>query len=163
MSRPRFYGARARVACVLWLSFAHPIHAADPAIAAIDRARMLLSSRGYTIAPVTVIEEWPVNGPSSEALAAKGAIFVNRRSEVLRAAVRWRLFDVVLASLLLHEQSHLDGASELGALQIELDWLTANHADRDAIHATKQSIDREKHREKPPAASIGPRDPPNFP
>jgi hypothetical protein len=147
----------------MWLSFAHPIHAADPAIAAIDRARALLSSRGYTIGPVTVIEEWPVNGPSSEALAASGTIFVNRRSEVLRAAVRWRLFDVVLASLLLHEQSHLDGANELEALQIELDWLAANHADREVIHATKQSIDREKHRKKPHAASIGPTNPSNFP
>ena len=43
----------------------------------------------------------------------KGTIFVNRRGNILhlQAAVRRTLFDVVLASLLLHERSHLLGAT----------------------------------------------------
>ena len=59
------------------------------------------------------------------------------------------LFDVVLASLLLHERSHLLGANELQALQIELDWLTSEHASGDLIQATRRSIDREVRKRRP--------------
>jgi hypothetical protein len=68
-------------------------------------------------------------------------IFVNSSGNVLRAAVRSPVFDVVLASLLLHEHSHLLGATECEALRAELDWLTSEHADSNVIQATRRSID----------------------
>ena len=52
----------------------------------------------------------------------------NPRSNIMRGAVLSRAYDVVLASLLLHEQAHLRGGDELHALGIELDWLISERA-----------------------------------
>jgi hypothetical protein len=124
------------------------LHAADdPAIAAIERARSLLAKRGHVIATVIVLERWPSGVLSGEAFATGGTIYVNQRSNVLRASMRRRRYDVALASLLLHEQSHLAGASERQALETELDWLTINQADAELIQATKRSIELEIQRE----------------
>jgi hypothetical protein len=68
---------------------------------------------------------------------------VRSGGNILRAAVRSRQFNTALASLLLHEDSHLHGANELQALQIELDWLTSERAGSEAIQALVMSIDRE--------------------
>jgi hypothetical protein len=131
-----------------------PIVAADRAIEAIDRAKALLAGRGRIIGPAAIVEEWPITAPSHEAFAAEGIIFVNRRSDILRAAMRSNVYDVVLASLLLHEHSHLTGATERLALEIELAWLMSEHADRDVIEATRRSIEREERtpRDKAPRA-----------
>lgn len=131
-----------------------PIVAADRAIQAIDRAKALLADRGRIVAAATIVDEWPITAPSHEAFAAEGTIFVNRQSDVLRAAMRSSVYDVVLASLLLHEPSHLTGATERLALQIELEWLMSEHADRDVIAATRRSIEREERspRNKAPSA-----------
>ena len=75
---------------------------------------------------------------------------MNSGGNVLRAAVRSTFFDVVLASLLLHEHSHLLGANEQQALQVELDWLNAEHAGNDVIQATRNLIDREKRKRASP-------------
>jgi hypothetical protein len=131
--------------CVACLAFGSdvPLTASDAELAAIDRARALLSSRGRIVAAVIVIDNWPGNAPSSEAFAAGGRIYVKSGSNILGAAVRSRRFDTALASLLLHEDSHLHGANELQALQIELDWLTSEGAANDEIQALVMSIDRE--------------------
>ena len=119
--------------------------AADAEIAAIDRAKALLASRGRIVAAVVLIDRWPSSlGP--EAFAVNGTIFVKSGGNILWAAVRSTFFDVVLASLLLHEHSHLLGANELQALQIELDWLTSEHAGNDVIQATRISIGREERK-----------------
>ena len=127
-----------------------PLIAADAEIAAIDRAKALLASRGHIVAAVIVIDEWPSGAPSPEAFALNGTIFVKSGGNILRAAVRSTVFNVVLASLLLHEHAHLVGANELQALQIELDWLTSEHAGNDVIQATRISIGREE-RKRPSA------------
>ena len=75
-----------------------------------------------------------------------GTIFVKSGGNILSAAVRSTLFDVVLASLLLHEHAHLLGANEHQALQIELDWLTSEHAGNDVIQATRIAIGREERK-----------------
>jgi len=126
-----------------------PIVAADRTIQAIDRAKALLADRGRIIAPATIVDEWPITAPSHGAFAAQGTIFVNRQSDVLRAAIGSSVFDVVLASLLLHEHAHLTGATERLALQIELEWLV--------IEATRRSIEREERtlRDKAPRAGDG--------
>ena len=131
------------VVCLALLAFSVPLVAADAQIAAIDRAKALLASRGRLVASVIIVDKWPSNAPSSEAFALDGTIFVKSGGNVLWAAVRSTFFDVVLASLLLHEHSHLLGANEHQALQIELDWLTSEHAGSDVIQATRRSIDRE--------------------
>lgn len=107
---------------------------------AIDRAKVLLANRGRIVAPATMVDEWPIAAPSHEAFA----IFVSRQNAVLRAAMRSSVYDVVLASLLLHEHSHLTGATDRLALQIELEWLMSEHADRDVIEATRRSIERKE-------------------
>jgi hypothetical protein len=121
-----------------------PLIAADAEIAAIDRAKALLASRGRIVAAVVVTDRWPSGVP--EAFAVNGTIFVKSGGNILSAAVRSTLFDVVLASLLLHEHTHLVGANELQALQIELDWLTSEHAGNDLIQATRISIGREERK-----------------
>ena len=128
-----------------------PLIAADAEIAAIDRAKALLASRGRIVAAVIVIEEWPPRGsPSPEAFARNGTIFVKSGGNILRAAVRSTVFDVVLASLLLHEHAHLLGADERQALQVELDWLMSEHARDDWIQATRTSISREERKRASP-------------
>ncbi len=123
-----------------------PLIAADAEIAAIDRAKALLASRGRIVAAVVVVDRWPSGAPSPEAFAVNGTIFVKSGGNILSAAVRSTLFDVVLASLLLHEHAHLVGANELQALQVELDWLTSEHAGNDVIQATRISIGREERK-----------------
>ena len=123
-----------------------PLIAADAEIAAIDRAKALLASRGHIVAAVIVIEQWPSGAPSPEAFAVNGTIYVKRGGNILRAAVRSTLFNVVLASLLLHEHAHLRGADELQALQVELDWLMSERAGDDVIQATRTSISREERK-----------------
>jgi hypothetical protein len=123
-----------------------PLIAADAETAAINRAKALLASRGRIVAAVVVIDRWPSGAPSPEAFAVNGTIFVKSGGNILSAAVRSTLFDVVLASLLLHEHAHLLGANEHQALQIELDWLTSEHAGNDAIQATRTSIGREERK-----------------
>ena len=136
------------LACATQITLACPLYAGDAAVDAIERARALLARRGHYIEQVVVVERWPANARSREAFVARGTIFVNRDSNVLRAAVQNGRFLVALASVLLHEQSHLDGASELRALEIELEWLTSNRADHELIQATRRSIELEKQREK---------------
>jgi hypothetical protein len=123
-----------------------PLIAADAETAAINRAKALLASRGRIVAAVVVIDRWPSGAPSPEAFAVNGTIFVKSGGNILSAAVRSTLFDVVLASLLLHEHAHLLGADEHQALQIELDWLTSEHAGNDVIQATRISIGREERK-----------------
>ena len=96
------------------------------------RATILLATRGH-IAPVVLLEIWPSAAPSLEAFALRGTIYVNVRSNILRGAVRSRTNDVVLASLLMHEQSHLLGGNELQALETELGWLMSERASEDVI------------------------------
>ena len=127
-----------------------PLIAADAEIAAIDRAKALLASRGRIVAAVVVLGRWPSGTHSPEAFAVNGTIFVKSGGNILSAAVRSTLFDVVLASLLLHEHAHLVGANELQALQIELDWLTSEHAGNDVIQATRISIGREERKRASP-------------
>ena len=138
----------ATLTCATQIMLAYPLCAGDSAVDAIERARALLASRGHRIAQVVVVERWPANARSGEAFATRGTIFVNRDSNVLRAAVQNSRYGVALASLLLHEQAHLDGASELRALETELEWLTANRADLELIVATRRSMELEKQRER---------------
>jgi hypothetical protein len=133
--------------CLALLALRGPVISADAEIAAIDRARALLFSRGHVVAAVIVVEKWPRGAPSPEAFALKGTIFVNNGGSILRAAVRSTLFDVALASLLLHEHAHLLGADECQALRIELDWLVSEHAPNDWIQAVLTSIAREERKE----------------
>ena len=142
MTTIRAASASVVVVCLGLFAFPSPIMAADAEIAAIDRAKALLASRGRIVAAVIVLDRWPREAPSAEAFAVKGRIFVNSGGNVLRAAVRSTVFDVVLASLLLHEHSHLLGATECEALRTELDWLTSEHAGSDVIQATRRSIAR---------------------
>ena len=123
-----------------------PLIAADAEIAAINRAKALLARRGRIVAAVVVIDSWPSGAPSPEAFAVNGTIFVKSGGNILSAAVRSTRFDVVLASLLLHEHAHLLGANEHQALQIELDWLTSEHAGNDVIQATRIAIGREERK-----------------
>ena len=127
-----------------------PLIAAGAEIAALDRAKALLTSRGRIVAAVIVIEEWPSGAPSPEAFAVNGTIFVKRGGNILRAAVRSTGFNVVLASLLLHEHAHLLGADEHRALQVELDWLMSEHAGHDVIQAVRTSISREERKRASP-------------
>ena len=69
--------------------------------------------------------EWPRGVP--EAFALNGTIFVKSGGNILWAAVRSTLFDVVLASLRCMNTRIWLGANELQALQTELDWLTSEH------------------------------------
>lgn len=131
------------------LSFV-PLIAAEAEMAALDRAKALLASRGRIVAAVIVIEEWPRGAPSPEAFAVNGTIFVKSGGNVLRAAVRSTVFNVVLASLLLHEHAHLLGADEHQALQVELDWLMSEHAGHDVIQAVRRSISREERKRASP-------------
>ena len=123
-----------------------PLIAADAEIAAIDRAKALLASRGRIVAAVIVIDEWPRGAPSPEAFALNGTIFVKSGGNILRAAVRSTVFNVVLASLLLHEHAHLLGADERQALQVELDWLMSEKAGDDVIQAARSSIRLEERK-----------------
>jgi hypothetical protein len=66
-------------------------------------------------ARVYVIDGWPITAPSQEAFGLEGAIIVNSRSAILRAPIRPRAYDIVLAALLLREDSHLHGATEYEA------------------------------------------------
>jgi hypothetical protein len=127
-----------------------PLIAADAEIATIDRAKALLASRGRIVAAVIIIEEWPSGAPSPEAFAVNGTIFVKSGGNILRAAVRSTVFNVVLASLLLHEQSHLLGGDEHQALQVELDWLMSEHAGDDVIQAVRTSIRLEERKRTSP-------------
>ena len=127
-----------------------PLIAADAEVAAIDRAKALLASRGRIVAAVIVIEEWPSGAPSPEAFALNGTIFVKSGGNILRAAVRSTVFNVVLASLLLHEHAHLLGADERQALQVELDWLISEKASDDVIQAARASINREERKRASP-------------
>jgi hypothetical protein len=130
-----------------------PLIAADAEIVAIDRAKALLASRGRIVAAVIVVERWPRGAPSPEAFAMKGTIFVNSGGSILRAAVRSTVFNVVLASLLLHEHAHLLGADEQQAMQVELDWLVSEHAGDDVIQAVRKSISREERKRAKASAS----------
>jgi len=130
-----------------------PLIAADAEIAAIDRAKALLASRGRIVAAVIVIEEWPSGAPSPEAFAVNGTIFVKSGGNILRAAVRSTVFNVVLASLLLHEHAHLLGADEHQALQVELDWLMSENAGDDVIQAARSSIRLEERKRAKALAS----------
>ena len=127
-----------------------PLIAADVEIAAIDRAKALLATRGRIVAAVIVIDEWPSGAPSPEAFALNGTIFVKSGGNILRAAVRSTVFNVVLASLLLHEHAHLLGADEHQALQVELDWLVSENAGDDVIQAARTSISREERKRASP-------------
>jgi len=134
--------------CLALLIASAPVAAADPELAALDCATMLLATRGHRIAPVVLIEIWPSAAPSLEAFALRGTIYVNARSNILRAAVRSREYDVVLASLLLHEQSHVVGGNEQQALETELGWLMSERAGGDVIQATRRSIEDQKQKSK---------------
>jgi hypothetical protein len=127
-----------------------PLIAADVEIAAIDRAKALLATRGRIVAAVIVIDEWPSGAPSPEAFALNGTIFVKSGGNILRAAFRSTVFNVVLASLLLHEHAHLLGADEHQALQVELDWLVSENAGDDVIQAARTSISREERKRASP-------------
>jgi hypothetical protein len=135
--------------CLALLILSLPVAAFDPEVAAINRAKALLAARGYRIAPVVVLEDWPLTAASAEAFAVDGKIYVNARSNILRAAARLRAHDVVLASLLLHEQSHLLGANELQALEVELQWLTDERVGGDFIRETQRAIERERRLRRP--------------
>ena len=133
--------------CLALVIASAPVAAADPELAALERATMLLATRGHRIAPVVLLEIWPSAAPSLEAFAAlRGTIYVNARSNILRAAVRSREYDVVLASLLLHEQSHVLGGNEQQALETELGWLMSERARGDVIQAMRRSIEGEKQK-----------------
>jgi hypothetical protein len=95
----------------------------------------------------------PITAPSPEAFAIEGKIYVNARSTIVLAAVRSRAHDVVLASLLLHEQAHLLGANEQQALEAELDWLIAERAGNEFIRETRRAIEREKKKSGAPVAA----------
>ena len=137
--------------CLLLLLCGPPVTAADPEIAAIDRAKMLLASRGHRIAPIVLLNDWPSGAPGPDAFAVKGRIFVNPRSNIVRGAVCCRrAYDVVLASLLLHEQTHLRGATELQALETELEWLISERAEDTFIRETQRTIDDERHNRRVP-------------
>ena len=137
---------RAFIVCLALLAFHVPLIAVDPEIDAIDRAKALLASRGRIVAAVIVVEKWPRGAPSPEAFAMKGTIFVNSGGSILRAAVRSTVFNVVLASLLLHEHAHLLGADEHQAMRVELDWLVSEHAGDDVIQAVRASIRLEERK-----------------
>ena len=126
-----------------------PVAAADPELEAIVRVKQLLAARGHVIAPVVVVNQWPGAAPSPEAFAIDGKIYVNARSRILRAAVRSRRYDVVLASLILHEQSHLLGANEREALEAELAWLITERADIGVIKETRRALDDERQKTRP--------------
>lgn len=126
--------------CLLLLLCGTPVTAADPEVEAVDRAKRLLAVRGHRIAPVVLLNVWPTRAPGPDAFVMKGRIYVNPRSNIVQGAVLSRAYDVVLASLLLHEQAHLRGADELQALETELDWLISERAGEEFIRETRRTI-----------------------
>jgi hypothetical protein len=127
-----------------------PVTAADPEVEAVDRAKRLLAVRGHRIAPVVLLYVWPTTAPGPDAFAMKGRIYVNPRSNIVQGAVLSRAYDVVLASLLLHEQAHLRGADELHALETELEWLVSERAAEEFIRETQRTIkDVRRKRDSP--------------
>jgi len=144
----------ALITALALLTVSVPVVAADPAIDAVNRAQRLLALRGHRLATIIVLDEWPPDAPSAEAFAMRDTIFVNSAGSILTAAVRSTRFDVVLASVLLHEQAHLAGATERQALQIELAWLTSERADDVVIQELRRAIEREARNRTPPGTTI---------
>ena len=122
------------------------VAAADRELEAIVRVKQLLTARGHALAAVVVVDQWPAAAPSPEAFAVDGKIYLNARSRILRAAARSPKDDVMLASLILHEQSHLLGANEQEALEAELAWLSAERADIEFIQETRRALDDERQK-----------------
>jgi hypothetical protein len=140
------YATRTIVGWLVVLTSSVGLAAADAELDALNRATGLLARRGHAISAVVMLEDWPADAPSADAFAMKGRIYVRSRSGILQAAVRSTRFDVVLASLLLHEQSHLRGADEMTALQLELKWLISERAPEALIQEIRKAIARERDR-----------------
>jgi hypothetical protein len=51
------------VVCLALLAFSVPLIAADAEIAALDRAKALLASRGRLVASVIIVDKWPSDAP----------------------------------------------------------------------------------------------------